>query len=341
MKSVEYDGGLDLPSLVKKSGYFMIPGFFNPKIVKRTKHELSQILDDDLNKRQNLEIKSVNWLNDGHRSTLNPLMHTFLYPSIRSPLFCNLVNEMFADPHISDFMRFLTGRAGYRLRVDLVRRSSGKNDWVDSFQLPHPWHKDSPGEFTFGIFFDNLDKKDSGATSVITGTHWEKLYPHWDLVLSEKKTYTSKIRYKSNAFPILPESSAKRAFINKALKRKLKLSERAIELNGSIGDLYFFLNDTWHGRAANITGQKLMMARIGGFSNDFEFKDDLPSQKNIGRLPGKLGKHYKQVSPAKANTGPSFLKTLRENQSSSFLGHLAMLEKKLLVFAAQTSKKKE
>ena len=105
---------------------------------------------------------------------------------------------------------------------------------------------------------------------------------------------------------------------------------RVRELGGKPGDIFFFLNDLWHGRAPNIHGTRNIIVRFGGFPTEFPFKDDLPLPAEIATLPTALRARYAREQPL--NTDPTTLvrqlATRRPRRPDLF--YAACLEKKLL-----------
>ena len=79
------------------------------------------------------------------------------------------------------------------------------------------------------------------------------------------------------------------------------------------GDIYLFLNDTWHGRHGNKSTNKLMIARIGGFPTDFEFKDDIALPGSTDPLPASLQRRYAVGQPV--NTDQTTLVNRLKNRS--------------------------
>ncbi len=107
------------------------------------------------------------------------------------------------------------------------------------------------------------------------------------------------------------------------------LSNR-VEMKGTFGDIYFFLNDVFHGRAVNSTGRKLMMSRFGGFSSAFEFKNDICIPSFPLKFPEVISELYRPKP--KFEVDDSFLLgEISLGRKGGDLQHLARLEKMILI----------
>lgn len=285
-QNMDYD---QLFTKISQDGYCTIPGFFPREEIREARQELSSFLDEDVEYRRKSNVQVADHIRDGHHFSLTPHMHTMLFPAFQSKRGASLIEKIITDETIAKLLTNLIGE-NYRLRVDLVRRASGMDDSVDEFQVPHEWHRDTPGEFTFGIFLDDMGEPFSGGTAVIEGgTHFQPYDPIWDFMFG-KKSYTTKAHYYENKVVWLEESCRKLEVFNKLAK--WRLIDRTVEIKGNTGDIYFFLNDAWHGRAPNKRGGKFMTIRFGGFPTDFPFKDDLPLPAGAENLPPALRKRY-------------------------------------------------
>jgi len=220
MSTVCYDGPSNFIDIVEKDGYFLIKNFFKREAVEKARAELKIILDKDESRRKKMGGPAVD-ASVEFRSIYTKLMHTIWFPSLQSPSYLELTNDMFSSQYLKDFIRGLAGD-NFRMRVDLIRRSSGENDWVDNFQLPHVWHRDTLGEFTFGIFFDDLPEDGAGGTAVIPGTHWDTRDPRWDLMLGPEKNMTRKHHLGNRDLLTLPPEYAAEAKLNQRKPRTHK-----------------------------------------------------------------------------------------------------------------------
>jgi len=253
----------DLVKFVKKYGYFKVSGFFPRERIQSVRTELLVLLDRDLERRSALAeetkppVKRMD--EDLYLTTFTRVMHTRFFPSFECNAFADLIGDMLEDPRLAGLIDEILGK-DYKLRSDLIRRSSGINDSVDIVQLPHEWHRDTLAEFTFGVFFDDVTTPNSGGTSVIPGTHTSVLDPRWDLMLAEKARPDYE-RFLSGNHWIDP-NLYKLTKMNR--RARWELARRRKELLGEMGDIYFFFNQTWHGRAPNTSNQALAIARVGG-----------------------------------------------------------------------------
>lgn len=301
MSTVIYKEGKEkLIDIVERDGVFVLKNFFDRKAVEETRAELLDLIDKDEARRKKGRFPAVD-TSVKYRSIYTKLMHTIWFPCLQSKNYQTLLNDMFDAPVMREFMRELTGDS-FRIRVDLWRRSSGENDKVADFQLPHVWHRDTLGEFTFGIFFDDLPEHGAGGTAVIPGTHWYKEDPRWDLMVGEKMNMTRKYHLGNRDLVNLPDGFRSLAPNNRQLTHELNQKKR--ELTGQMGDIYFFLNDTYHGRAPNLSGKRWLIARTGCFGTEFPFKDDIPLPEGIDTLPEPLRTHFRtdQAPNSQTNT---------------------------------------
>ncbi|MDA8708021.1 phytanoyl-CoA dioxygenase family protein [Hellea sp.] len=326
MTSVCYDGPNNFIDLIEKDGYFIIKNFFKRDAVEAVRSELKAVLDKDEARRKKIQGPPVD-ASVPYRSIYTKLMHTIWFPSLQSPRYHDLVNDMFDSVYIQDLMKGLCGD-NFRLRIDLIRRSSGENDHVADFQLPHVWHRDTPGEFTYGIFFDDMPEHGGGGTAVIPGTHWDARDPRWDLMIGEKKNMTRKHYLGNRPLLFVPEDLSAKAKMNKRVSQKANASK--VEISGQMGDLYLFLNDTWHGRAPNISGKRWMISRVGGFATDFPFKDDIPLPEDAHRLHGALETYYDR-NPAPNTQTDTLFRRMNFKRKSNTLTRLAAMEKDKLL----------
>jgi phytanoyl-CoA dioxygenase PhyH len=285
---------------VSKDGYCTMPGFFNPAETQALRTELEGMLDEDVEYRRTRNVEAADNTRDGVPYSLTSHMHTMLFPAFQSKRMAGSIEKIISNPSIVKFLQELVGE-NYRLRVDLVRRASGIDDSVDEFQIPHEWHRDTPGEFTFGIFLDDMREEFSGGTAVIEGgTHFQPYDPIWDFMFG-KRSYTNKANYLANRAVFVDDRCRKLDLLNRMAKNRLM--NRTVEIRGAAGDVYFFLNDAWHGRAPNKTGKQFMTIRFGGFPTDFAFKDDLPLPKGAESLPPELQKRYSANQPVNTRKG--------------------------------------
>ncbi len=285
--TITYRGNEDLISLVKKDGYFILRNFFDPSIIQELRESLGALLDADEAKRDNNK-KPVRIKDKEFRSTYVDTMHTFEFPAFKNELLAECILKALDFEPIKKMLLAVVG-PDYRMRIDIVRRSTGLNDMVDEIQLPHFWHNDAPGEFTFGIFLDDMSKPNSGGTAVIPSTHSSRFNPSFDFIIGPK-VITSRKQFEEGVNIYFPEEYLLKANENKKVSNYFKENSR--EITGGPGDLYFFLNDTFHGRWHNKSGKKLMAIRFGGFSSAFKFKDDKPRPYAEHRLAKQLENLY-------------------------------------------------
>ena len=320
------DIGERLVNDVEQDGYFVARNYFPTARIQQVRRELDEILEQDQAARQARNIPS-RWAENGLMiSALSPLMHTVYFPLWKSTGLRELADALFSDPEIRHFCRRVIGEH-FRLRVDLVRKSTGVNDTVNDFQLPHVWHRDTPGEFTFGIFFDDLTSPYSGGTAVVPGTHWQAYHPLWDFALSSG-SYISKTHYLDKKIQPRVIDSALDKFMFCNGRMRGNIARRATEIRGKPGDIYFFLNDIWHGRAPNVHGSRNIMVRIGGFATEFEFKDDMGMPDNLEILPASVAVRYNREQIANSDHS-TLMQRIAQRKRGPGLPECAAREKQL------------
>ena len=278
--AIEADDPTDPADAFRRDGYFILRDFFPRERIQAVRAELLEIIEEDLAARAALQSdgarpRQKRITETGAVTTLTAHMHSCFSPSWRSRGFAELAGDMIFHPRM-DRLRGEVMGPGFRLRTDLIRRASGTDDSVDTIQLPHEWHRDECGEFTFGIFFDDMphEGRESGlgGTAVVPGTHALRIDPRWHLALgavpdspaSAPRSRPSKDRYVAGERwldlgetpPPLPANR----------EARMTIAGEGREIVGRMGDIYMFSNRVWHGRAANHSGRDLMIARVGGFS---------------------------------------------------------------------------
>lgn len=334
---VIYSGPNDLLERVERDGFFVLKNFFDPSVVTVARKEVETLLEQQ--EQKHLALKQADpqgraWKTDTssvYKSMYEDNLHTQFFFSTKSPAYCKLLNDLFASGVIKDLIKGLAG--SMRLRVDLCQRAKGYDDSSgEEFQGPLPWHRDTPGEFTFGIFLDDNPQPGWGGTTFIKGSHRNPLNPRWDMLAGEKDNFTKLKDYTDPEKRFFPNSLLRLAILNRLARKKLKTE--VVEATGMMGDIYFFLNDTWHGRAANITGKRNMASRFGGFASDFAFKNDIPLPDTIKDLPEPLRSLY--LGPWEVNEDKTtFINRMMKERAKKTahwpVTYLAAQEKKLLV----------
>ena len=315
---------------LESDGYCIFSHLLDPDQVLAVRPELVALLEADLEYRATHHIVAADHVLDGYTYSLTPHMHTMLFPAFRSRRAAELIECVLT----SEVVRATLGRTigeRYRMRVDLVRLGTGADDSIDEFQVPHEWHRDSPGEFTFGVFLDDMTHPWSGGTAVVSGgTHFSPYDPVWDFMIGPR-SYTTKANYLRNEHVYVNPLFHRLQFFHTLAKRRW--ARQFVEIRGKPGDVYLFLNDVWHGRAPNKQGKRLMTMRFGGFPTDFSFKDDLPLPMAAQQLPPRLREAYRSGQPTNIVHGLLVHRTRRGH--SGLLARLAHFEKRLAIAATK------
>jgi len=106
MSTVCYDGPSNFIDIVEKDGYFLIKNFFKREAVEKARAELKIILDKDESRRKKMGGPAVD-ASVEFRSIYTKLMHTIWFPSLQSPSYLELTNDMFSSQYLKDFIRGL------------------------------------------------------------------------------------------------------------------------------------------------------------------------------------------------------------------------------------------
>jgi ectoine hydroxylase-related dioxygenase (phytanoyl-CoA dioxygenase family) len=322
----------DLVRDLETNGHCLFTNLLDGDFVSSRRAELAQLLDEDIEYRRRHGISGADLVREGYTYSLTPHMHTMLFPAFRSNAASDVLEAILSHRVIAEVMERTVGKY-FRLRVDLVRRATAVDDGVDDFQLPHEWHRDSPGEFTFGVFFDDMTVPLSGGTAAINGgTHFLPYDPIWDFMFGSK-TYTSKENYLANHNVFVRPDCRKVEVFTRIFKRTLR--RRFVEIRGKPGDVYLFLNDAWHGRAPNRQGKQFMTMRFGGYPTDFPFKDDLPLPRGPDLLPPRLRLAYSADQPV--NERQELLIYRLRRARAPLLARLAHLEKQIAVACTEAA----
>ncbi|GGG94342.1 hypothetical protein GCM10007420_07310 [Glycocaulis albus] len=280
---------------IDTDGYVTVRDFFPEDRVLKARNQLQALFDADLEDRQRAEHSAPKY--PPNNSTLTDLMRTIRSPSTKSELTARLIADILENEPFAEMIRRVVG-PNYQLRQDLVRISSGKNDEVDTFQIPHGWHRDTLGACNFGIFFDDMTTPGSGGTAVIPGTQWEAFAPQWDFALSPTGNFTNEFGHsRRSKYKRLPDDKTRQLPANSSLKDIYQA--RRTEIIGKPGDVYFFLNDAWHGRWPNTTGRQLMTIRFTLYPSELAtFPPRIfPVPRNY---PEILRRHYSESLPDNA-----------------------------------------
>lgn len=312
--------------MVERDGFVTIPGFFAQDQTMKARGEIEELLAKDAAIRAERGVTAAVY-SEGitSQSTVVPEMHTVLFPVQYCPTLALMIDEVLTRPLTREFLRKAVGEH-FRLRVDLCRRASGIHDTGPEGDIPHTWHRDRPGEFTFGIFFDDLPDNESSATCGVPGTHMLPFNPIWDFIM-RRPVFRSRETYDS-AYRYVLEFFAKHNHFGRRVRQYIDRHGRG--MLGKRGDFYFFFNDVWHGRNPNLHGRPSIMVRVGGFASEYECPQDLNTPIYGEDVPASIRAAYRADQPVNTDTDTILAKMKRSQASMQFnLFGMARAEKRM------------
>jgi hypothetical protein len=317
----------DLARRLERDGFVVVPDFFSLDEVEAARAECVDLLDVDLRMRETRQCQRADWAEGPTPgSSLTDVMHTVLFPILHCPVLARMIDRIISSSVGSALIRRAVGE-DYRLRVDLARRSRDVRDVGHDGDLPHAWHRDRPGEFTCGIFFDDLTSPGSSETAVVPGTHMLPFSPMWDFMLS-RPCYRSRTAYLDGEYRYMLDWFFRHNLFQGFVRAFF--TRNASGMRGKKGDWYIFFNDVWHGRQPNLHGGRLVTVRFGGFASEFDFPEDIPAPRVPLHVPETLRRRYQPGQPRNTSKD-SILQRMVSRQAGRQLNvfALAHAEKRL------------
>jgi hypothetical protein len=307
------------------NGFHVFHDFLDRDLVEKARQEITEWLETDLRERAESG-SSAPW-HSGRAGTsiLTSPTQILLDAYAKSPVLDQLVEKILSDPFSGGVLKQLAGEH-IKFRGYNVQRMTGAPDPRPSVGIaanPHEWHRDSLGEFGIALFLEDVPGPDNGATSLVPGSHYYPYCPRWNCLLGPP--YQTKDRNLGLQW-FLRFNIANRLL-------GLSIVKKATGAYGKQGDLYFFINDVWHGREPNTHGRSGIKVMIGAFPADDPFPDKVvpPDQATLAKLPPLVRRAAGQY-PAPAPTSDTILKRLRMRQRESrpaLIFRLARLERKI------------
>lgn len=306
-------------SELSSDGFVMFRQFLSPELVKQAHDEIASWYEKDLEER------SVNAIQDAHydsvagHTILTKPSHLMIDVYGKSPILDQLVDKILTDPLTAGVLKALVGKDidfyGYNIRL-----MTGTYDPAPA----HEFHRDSPGEVGIGILLTDVAEDKESATALVPGSHLYPYCPRWNTLFKNAcANYHSLDKKRRNLITFLP--------FNRLLARKI--NKKATGAFGKRGDVYFFINDTWHGRQPNLTGKKSMVMLIGGAPTDMHLHHTInPLSEEVAKaLPASVRKAFCDRNKEVDSNQPSIIKDLLQKRSKSKctpLFYLARLERK-------------
>lgn len=303
---------------LRTNGFVMFRQFLSPKLVEQAHDEIAAWYEKDLKDREANAIQEAHYKGISGHTILTKPSHLMIDVYGKSPILDNLVDKILTDPLTSAVLKELVGKDidfyGYNIRL-----MTGTYDPAPA----HEFHRDSPGEVGIGILLTDAAEGNEAATALVPGSHKYPYCPRWNTLFKNScANYFSLSGRFKKVMNILP--------FNRILGRKI--NKKATGAFGKRGDVYYFINDTWHGRQPNLTGKKTMVMLIGGAPTDVTLHHTInPLTDEVAQaLPASVRKAFcerdKSVDP-NPNTIIKDMLRAREHKKGGLLFRMAKLER--------------
>jgi ectoine hydroxylase-related dioxygenase (phytanoyl-CoA dioxygenase family) len=306
-------------------GFHVFHDFLDREQVEAARQEINRWFEVDLKERKESDASNAWHSGTAGTSILTEPTHIMLDAYARSPILDQMVEKILSDPLTSGVLKELAGEH-IKFRGYNVQRMTGAPDPRPSIGVaanPHEWHRDSLGEFGIALFLEDVLGPDNGATSLVPGSHYYPYCPRWNCLLGPP--------YQTKDRNLGLQSFLRFNIANRLLGRSIV--KKATGAYGRQGDVYFFINDVWHGREPNTHGRSGIKVMIGAFPADDPFPDKVvpPDEATLAKLSPLVRKAAGQY-PAPASAGDTILKRLRVHRRQTrpaLIFRLAQLERKL------------
>jgi len=311
----------DILGAVDKDGFVVIKDFFSKELVDKAFHEIREWYEKDLSERTQNKVEQELYNSSAGTTILTPPMHLMLNTFAKSPTLDLMFEKILTDPVTSEFLKGLAG-SNIKLRGYNIQYFTGVYDpksTVGPAPSVHDWHRDSPGEMNISIPLTDF-APDNGATSFIRGSHKLPYSPRWNCLfgLPYNNYIGMKFFLKWNIF-------------NRILAKKVL--KEATGAYCEKGDIYFFVNDIWHGREPNLHGKRGMRLMVGAFPTDFPYPDKVnpPSDSILQKLPPNARKAASAALPENTEKDTLMHRIIKSQKPPGFLGlfYMARLERKV------------
>ncbi len=229
-------------------GFALVPGFFERELAERGRAEVERLMGED----------SPDNLRYGYQT-----LHVAI-PG-KSRVLDDMLEAVLAHPETREAIQRIAGR-NFKIRDINVRRMTGIVDAGDLFNPPLEWHRDAPLEAGLGILLTDVEEGD-GPTGFVKGSHKFAADPRWDVILgmpfylwkTDGGPWPQGLRWLSRLNPLA------------RLLWRTELAARVASATGSAGDIYLFMNQTWHSRMPNIKGRNTVVILAGLFPSESPF----------------------------------------------------------------------
>ncbi|MBX9845833.1 MAG: phytanoyl-CoA dioxygenase family protein [Xanthobacteraceae bacterium] len=280
---------------LERDGFVVVKSVLDKALVEQARRDLEAIYAKDLEERSLRNLDEQTFTHGSTKSILNKTTHLVLGLPGKSKALDDCYEKILTDPMTGQIIRAIAGEH-IKIRDVNCRYMTGTYDGGDFLNPPHEWHRDSPGEFCIAIPLNDVAEGDNGATAVIPGSHRYPWCPRWNAMFGAP--------FYINRYPPKRGPSFLTRFnpFNRLLHKHRTKGSTGIYAKP--GDFYIFLNDTWHGRVANLHGARAMIVMAGAFPTEFAFPDNpdpFPAEM-VNRLPPKYRKAVSRDAPANSGT---------------------------------------
>ena len=276
-----------------RDGWVFFREFFPAELVARAYREVEALYQADMAARTERGVADAHFDGPGGHSVLTAPTHLMIDLYGKSPALDEMFERVLTDPAVAPVLTALAG-PGIKLRGYNCTRLTGAHDpgpRRGAAPNPHDWHRDSQGEFGFGLFLSDFAEPNQGTTALMRGSHVFPYCPRWNCLFGEPY---------HRGLPLFLALNP----MSRLLARRVR--PLAMGAYGRAGDFYLFLNDTWHGREPNLAGHQGLRIMVGAFPADMPYPDEVRplTDEVLARLPPALRAAAPQPRPTDVPTAP-------------------------------------
>jgi hypothetical protein len=319
---------------LETNGFHVFRGLLNREDAEEARQEIIKWFEEDVGERS-VSSSSEAWHRGVAGSTiLTRPTHILLDAYALSPVLDQLVEKILSDPLSGGVLKQLAGEQ-IKFRGYNVQRMTGTADprpEIGFAPNPHEWHRDSLGEFGIALFLEDVPGPNSGATSLVPGSHYFPYCPRWNCLFGPP--YMMKEGKQGLSWFL-------RFNLFSRLLARSVVTKTATGAYGKQGDFYFFINDVWHGREPNTKGRTGIKVMIGAFAVDAPFPDKVvpPDQAVLMKLPPLVRRAAGQyTADAPASSNDTILERIRVHRSENrpaLIFKLTQLEREFADFVSR------
>jgi ectoine hydroxylase-related dioxygenase (phytanoyl-CoA dioxygenase family) len=296
-----------IAAALEKDGFVVVKSFLDKEVVAQARRDLEAIYARDLEERRLRNDDTPLFTHGSTKSSLSPTSHLVMRLPGKSKALDQCYEKILSDPATRDLIRAIAGNH-IKIRDVNCRYMTGADDPGDLLNPPHEWHRDSDGEFCIAIPLSEVSPGENGATAVVPGSHRYPWDPRW------KGLFGAPFYINRDPLERGPSLLTRLNPFNRLLfKRWMK---RHTGTFAEPGDIYIFLNDTWHGRVPNRHGARPIIVMAGAFPTDFSFPDDPTpfAPEVIEQLPPTYARAVARNAPINPNKDTIIHRMLRERK---------------------------